>query len=133
MKRNKPSNEERNKKQDATKETYDILTKMAINAVINKQNYVIIIFSYFVKFHEDWPKGFLMRRRGLDDVYKVNVHRLLNFLYNQGYSKQSYKDVVTENFRTEMYISKLVSGFNKSVDVDFDKTLDDFLKGGSNE
>jgi hypothetical protein len=56
--------------------------------------YVVIEFPYFVKFQKGFPKGMLIEKKATSNVHQINAVKLLDWLYENGHSKYSAKQLV---------------------------------------
>lgn len=86
------------------------------NGVISNQGhsgcneYVIIEFPYFVKFQKGFPKGQRIEKTATSNVHRINAVRLLDWLYENGYSTYNATMLVqqTKNYeRLEASIDRM--------------------------
>lgn len=95
----------------ADEETYKKLAQAATDAIIKREKNVYVLFPYFVKFVEGFPKGVKKPYDKERDVYKIKADKLMDWLYNNGYSVHSYADVMEVTYslaRMEGEIEKLI-------------------------
>ncbi len=78
----------------ASDETYLLLAQIATEAVINRQVDVVLKLPYFCRFSEGFPKGVCTRFDDNYDLYRMKAERLINWLYDKGYTNNKYADII---------------------------------------
>lgn len=80
-------------------ETWQPLVDVAVFSVLSKHNDVLIAFSYLFQFPLDFPKGVLHEQIGYDDVRRIKAEKLLQWLYEQGYTEHSPRSVINARMK----------------------------------
>lgn len=69
-----------------TKHEIFMLEYACVKALIEKRKHILLKVSHLTKFGDGFPKGVLECREGDYDVRRIIVSKLLNWLYERGYS-----------------------------------------------
>jgi hypothetical protein len=88
-------------------------SSLAMQGRSDGPEYVLIDFPYFVKFREGFPKGHLVEKTVRSNTYKINAVRLLNWLYNNGYSRYNARELVAQ---TKFY-ERLEASIGREFDI----------------
>lgn len=71
------------------KADYDMMLQKCVEALLDKQDEVILIVSHLVKFPKDFPKGMIVRTEIPNVIRRVKVSRLMRWLKAKGYTQIS--------------------------------------------
>ncbi len=69
--------------------------------------YILIEVPHWTKFQGDFPKGVLHSRSELHDVRKINAVKLLDWLYENGYSAYNTVSLVKQT-KSFQYLEKSI-------------------------
>lgn len=72
---------------------WESLVAAAVSAIVNKERNLYISFSYLVKLPKDFPQTFFVEENGLNITYKVNAKRVLKWLYENGYTSITIREL----------------------------------------
>ena len=89
---------------------YKRMAPEALKAVIIREKWVYVRFPYFVKFKSGFPKGTVVKKTAMHNVYRINAVKLLDFLFKIGYSKYSSDDVLKATEEFNKSLDKLING-----------------------
>jgi hypothetical protein len=108
------------RRKKASSKDYQALVRAASEVVLRTRNssysnrrqaeYVLVEFSNTATFTRGFPKGYVVERGSTTNVHKINAVKLLDWLYGNGYSAYSARQLVqqTEDFeRLEASIERM--------------------------
>lgn len=85
---------------------------------------IYVSLPYFVKIDESFPRGVLVQKEGLKDVYKIKVVKLTNWLHERGFLPEDHRNVMLslrDLAYKEAHINSLLK--NVKIGLDNDKNL----------
>lgn len=109
VQRAKATKKQKRFKRDAQAKDFAIMALAASQVVmLNRGNqyrtdnpeYVLFKFPHWVVFDSTFPKGHIVEKDLETNTYKINAVKLLDWLYNKGYSSYDSKQLVKQ---TRMY------------------------------
>lgn len=82
--------------------------------------YILVELPFFVKFSDDFPKGYIVEKKELTNVYKINGMKLLDWLHKKGYSSYNSKMLIAQTKAYEILSKKIDRMFDNIFDVSFE-------------
>lgn len=129
--RTRPTNKMLKATRKANAEDYAQLAAVAADEVLRTRvgNFtnsgrcgtILASFPYFVKFTPGFPKGVHVRREGLFDIRKINVVRLLDWLYRNGHSAYNGEMLLKRTWHFDRLEDKVEGMFEIFDDIPLDK------------
>lgn len=119
--RKRATKKQRQNKRTAGKAAFEKMRIAASEIVMRNRNrpyrdgnieYVLFEFPYFCKFADDFPKGIVVERTQETDVRKINANKLLNWLYEKGYSPYNCSMLVKQTTQFELLEASVDKMFN---------------------
>lgn len=118
--RGRPSNEYYDKLSKAKGKDMARLAQACIEAIIRGEKDIMVSFSYVFEFPEGFPKGIREERTEQTNVHRIKTFKLLNWLYDNGYTPISVKMVrYSKQGFTKQY-NELTKIFDDIIDEDQD-------------
>jgi hypothetical protein len=114
--RTKPTKQQKRYKRSASLKDYGKMVVAATEVVVKNRGrqykseeveYLLMEFPFWVKFQTGFPKGVIVEKTKLTNVYKVNGVKLLNWLHEQGYSSYN-ADMLVKNTKQFEYLEKSI-------------------------
>ena len=106
VKRARASNKQKRYKREAREKDFAIMTQAASEVVMQNRGrdqyrtgnpeYVLFEFPHWVVFDSTFPKGHIVEKTVETNTYKINAVKLLDWLYNKGYSAYNSKQLVAQ-------------------------------------
>lgn len=109
---------------EADAETYQRLAQACLRACMLREKDIYVSLPYFVKIDESFPRGVLVQKEGLKDVYKIKVVKLTNWLHERGFLPDNHRGVMLslrDLAYKEAHINSLLK--NVKIELDSDKNL----------
>lgn len=114
--RTKATKAQKRKTRKASKAVYEKMQTEASAVVMRNRGmqyrsgnpeYVLFEFPHWIKFSRGFPKGFIVSKTVLTNVYKINAVRLLDWLHTNGYSAYNASSLVQQTKQFE-YLDKSI-------------------------
>jgi hypothetical protein len=92
------------------KADYDRLVRGAIEAILSGSEHVLVAFPYTVKFPKGFPKGVLVEKTLVSNIYRVRARLLLEWLHEHGHTEI-----------TNATLGMSLRQFNKEFDIELSR------------
>lgn len=125
-KRHKPSKQLLATTHEASELDYSKLAQAVIRACIARDKNIFYKLPYFAKVAEDFPKGILVKKDGLCDVYKAKTTKVCDWLHANGHLPSDHKNLMLQ-LRQMAYMEARINSLLKmdKISVDSEKALCD--------
>lgn len=116
VKRAKATNKQRKRTKPATVKDYAKMVVAASSVVVQNRGYefrtgnpeyVLFEFPFWVTFTRKFPKGHIVSRTQATNTYKINAVKLLDWLYDNGYSPHNVRMLLASTRSFEEIDKKL--------------------------
>jgi hypothetical protein len=112
MKRTKATREQLDKtsrSRGKKEEMYNKMANAAIQALVNREMDILLTFPFFVKIQKGFPKGILIEKTLTTNTYKVKTKKLLDWLYEKGYSNYNSDSVMEATRQFNFNITRMIN------------------------
>jgi len=120
--RRKPSKQLLATTHEADEETYQKLAQACLRACMLREKDIWYRLPYFCKLAEDFPKGIIVAKDGLCDVYKAKTVKLCDWLHSKGFLPEGHRGIML-SMRELAYREAAVTKLLKNVVDSEDKNL----------
>lgn len=120
VRRYRASNAQKRYKRSASSNDYALMATAASSVVIESRGnryrtgnpeYVLFTFPHWVDFKKGFPKGYIVEKTLETNTYKVNAHKLLTWLHENGHTPYGPKELIRQTTEFERLVSKVDSMF----------------------
>lgn len=118
--RHKPSKELLATTHEADEETYQKLAQACLRACILREKDIWYRLPYFAKLAEDFPRGIIVAKDGLNDTYKAKTIKMCDWLHSRGFLPEDHRGIML-SMRELAYREAAVNSMIKNVKIELDE------------